>query len=146
MKISIIGASGFIGNALFQYLSKEMHVSSKVYGTYCNNPLTHFRHLDVTKPGQVKSYLTKLEPDYVLFLAGSKDVARCEDDPIFSYNINAAPISNFITTIKDNNLKTRILFFSTDYVFRSKCGNYEDTAKPIPQRPSRFQVVQNRVR
>ena len=132
MKISIIGASGFIGKSLYEYLSKELPAGSKITGTYYKNPHSHLRHLDITKGGRVKTYLIKTAPDYVIFLAGNKDVARCEADPVFSYEINAAPIHNLIHAIKDDNLKTRVLLFSTDYVFRGKCGNYEDTAKPIP--------------
>lgn len=132
MKISIIGASGFIGKSLFEYLSEEVPTGSKVTGTYCENPHSHLRHLDITKGGRVKTYLAKTVPDYVIFLAGSKDVTRCEADPTFSYEMNAAPIHHLIHAIRDNHLKTRVLLFSTDYVFRGKCGHYEDTAKPIP--------------
>ena len=65
-------------------------------------------------------------------LAGSKDIKKCEIDPLFSYQINTKPVENISQIIIKHNLDTKLLFFSTDYVFNGKCGRYKSTSDTGP--------------
>ena len=67
---------------------------------------------------------------FILLLAGSKDVKKCEQDYSFAYQLNTLPIESIINIIKQRNLNTKPIFFSTDYVFDGEEGNY--TTKDIP--------------
>jgi dTDP-4-dehydrorhamnose reductase len=132
MKISIIGASGFIGSHLHDYLTENLPLDFRTIGTYYSNPWRDLIFLDMTEKDQIEKYLLVSKPDYIIMLAGSKDVKKCEEDNSFSYNINTKPIQNIIQIIMKHGTKTKLIFFSTDYVFGGEHGQYKTDSKPNP--------------
>ena len=133
-KIAIIGASGFIGSGLFNYLNSIFPDHFLVNGTYFSNKKSdNFVRLDVTDIEQIEQYLLNEKPDFILLLAGSKDVKKCEQDYSFAYQMNTLPIEYTINIIKQHNLDSKLIFFSTDYVFAGDRGLYttKDTPNPL---------------
>lgn len=130
-KIVIIGASGFIGSALFNYLSQKLSSDYVVKGTYFSNKKAdELLYLDITDSEQIEQYLLIEKPDFILMLAGNKDVKKCEMDYSFAYQMNTQPVECIVDAIKKHELDTKLIFFSTDYVFDGEKGNY--TNKDIP--------------
>ena len=130
-KIVIIGASGFIGSTMFNYLSQKLSNDYVVKGTYFSNKRSNeLQYMDITDSKQIEHYLLMEKPDFILMLAGSKDVKKCEMDYSFAYKMNTQPVEFIIDTIKKHELDTEVIFFSTDYVFDGEKGNY--TTKDIP--------------
>lgn len=133
-KIAIIGASGFIGCGLFNYLNSIFPDHFLVNGTYFSNKKSdNFVRLDVTDIEQIEQYLLNEKTDFILLLAGSKDVKKCEQDYSFAYQMNTLPIEYTINIIKQHNLDSKLIFFSTDYVFAGDRGLYttKDTPNPL---------------
>lgn len=133
IKISIIGASGFIGYRLYRYLSKFDNF--KVKGTYnLNKKDSNFDRVNIANKNNLKDYLIKEKPDFILWIAGSKNVKECEKNYNFAYTINTKPIECLIDIINNNYkiIKPKILFFSADYVFDGDSGNYKDDDRPNP--------------
>jgi len=133
IKISIIGASSFIGYRLYRYLSNFDNF--KLKGTYnLNKKDSNFDRVDIMNKNNLKDYLIKEKPDFILWIAGSKNVKECEKNYNFAHSINTKPIKHLIDIINNNYkiIKPKILFFSTDYVFKGDSGEHKDNDRPNP--------------
>jgi len=131
-KISIIGASGFIGYRLYKYLIRFDNFEIK--GTYNLNKKSYLERVDITNKKSLQSYLLRETPDFILWIAGNKNIKGCEGDYNFAYNINTKPIEYLVDIINNNYeiIKPKILFFSADYVFDGDSGDYRDNDRPNP--------------
>ena len=130
-KISIIGASGFIGYRLYQYLIRFNNF--EVQGTYNFKKNLYLKKVDITNHKNLQNYLLQETPDFILWLSGCKDINKCENDYNFSYGINTKPIEDLVSILYQSKISTRVLFFSTNYVFEGIEGNYQDNAKQNPR-------------
>jgi len=125
IKISIIGASGFIGYRLYKYLVRFDNFEVK--GTYnLNKKNLYLEKVDITNNKSLQDYLLRETPDFILWPAGCKDIKKCEDDYNFSYGVNTKPIEDLVSIIYQSKISTKVLFFSTNYVFEGTYGNYKD--------------------
>ena len=132
-KILIIGASGFIGQALYRGLKTNLSEEYDITGTYCNTRTAPaLERLDVTKYNELEQFLLKLKPDFILLAAGNKNVLDCEKEFLRLYSLNTQPVESIITIISRNQLPSRVIYYSTDYVFDGKRGHYKDDDLPQP--------------
>jgi dTDP-4-dehydrorhamnose reductase len=132
-RILIIGASGFLGHAIFRYLQQDLSGHYEVTGTYCSSSPAHFlKKLDITSYAELERYLMETSPDFILLAAGNKNVQECEADYSRAYALNTQPVESIISIISRHKLSSRLLYFSTDYVFNGKTGQYRDTDLPSP--------------
>jgi dTDP-4-dehydrorhamnose reductase len=130
--VSIIGASGFIGAHLYNFLKNSDEYVIK--GTwYAHHRLEKFDSLDITDKVALKNYLETIKPDFIILLAGNKDVKDCEKNYEATYKINTQPMLDIIDIISECGLKTRMVYFSSDYVFNGQKGDYTDQDEPDPQ-------------
>jgi dTDP-4-dehydrorhamnose reductase len=123
-KILILGASGFIGSYLSAHLTNQ---GFTVIGTYKGHLRPNLIHLDLLDKNEVNGVLGKINPDVVILLSGTKDVARCEKDPSFAMDLNYQTVRNFVDSCVSNKKNPRLIFFSTDYVFDGLRGSYRTT-------------------
>ena len=122
MVIAIIGASGFIGNRIFQSLCSKN--TFKLIGTfYKHKEQPEFIYLDVTSKELIELFLVKYNPSLIFWIAGSKNLNKCENDWEYAYQINTQPIKDYYEIKRRLNLESRLVFFSTDYVFDGLHGN-----------------------
>lgn len=126
MRIMIIGASGFLGNALFHDFA-EIH---EVFGTYCHTPTHGLFFLDITDKASVERVLSTVQPDIVLQPAAQPWVDFCEQQPDASYKINVQGALHIIDWCSRH--QKRYLFLSTDYVFDGAHGPYKEDASCNP--------------
>lgn len=129
-RILILGASGFIGGYLQTTLSAR--VGRSVVGTCHSQLASGLVPLDVLDPVSFNRVMVDVRPDLVIFLAGSKNVERCEREPGYAIDINVQAVRNFLTACEHAEVKPATLFFSTDYVFDGLRGHYltGDTVGP----------------
>jgi dTDP-4-dehydrorhamnose reductase len=126
MVIAIIGASGFIGNRIFQSLCSNN--TFNLIGTfYKHKEQPEFIYLDVTSRELIEQFLVEYRPGLIFWIAGSKNLNECEDDWEYAFQINTQPIKDYYEIKRRLNLESRLVFFSTDYVFDGLQGNYKDT-------------------
>jgi len=131
--IVIIGASGFIGGSLYRNLKKNLCKDYTVRGTYhSSHTATGLVRLDITQFSELECFLSDISPDFILLAAGNKNLQQCEDDITRAYALNTQPVKSIINIVNKYQLSSRLLFFSTDYVFDGKYGNYRDTDIPNP--------------
>lgn len=129
MKALVIGASGLVGGALLRVLERS---GIEAAGTFWSCSLERASKLDVRDPGAVRSSLEAVRPD-VVFLAVNTPggVDYCEDHPDEVYALNVQGTENVVRAAAAYG--TKIIYYSTDYIFDGKTGPYseEDAASPI---------------
>ncbi len=131
--ILIIGASGFVGQALYKYLNQNFLEKYQITGTYYSASYADIlQKLDITSHEDLEKVILEIKPDYILLVAGNKNVQDCEDDFSRAYALNTKPVESLITIISQLKLSTRLIYLSTDYVFDGESGNYKDIDEPNP--------------
>jgi len=124
-KVSIIGASGFIGSRLLRHLAEVGRGRVEVTGTGFTRAGGGLARLDVTDRGALAAHLEQAF-DLVVLLAGTKDVARCEREPAWAEALNAEPVEEVLRLVRARGLGTRVVFLSSDHVFAGDRGQYRD--------------------
>lgn len=132
--VMIVGASSFIGSHLYSYLKTKLSDRYVVKGTYNTRQIfRELEHLDITNKKAVERFLLFYRPDYILWVAGLKDIKKCEENLELAYAINTRSVKNLISVIETHSLASRIIHFSSDYVFDGENGNFSETDKPNPK-------------
>jgi dTDP-4-dehydrorhamnose reductase len=129
MRILIIGASGLIGSNCLRYLGEQGH---DVLGTYYSYPAKDTIFLDTLNPENPQNAdLKGFSPDIILNCGALTHVDYCEHNPDESY---AKTVESHAHVLRwADELKARVVYISTDYVFDGVAGPYreEDAVNPI---------------
>jgi dTDP-4-dehydrorhamnose reductase len=126
MRVFIVGASGFVGRILFEYLSRE----HEAYGSFYSNPVERLIHLDMTDLKAVKEILTSLKPDVIIHPAANPNVEYCEEHPMETWQVNVEGSKNLIGIARE--IGAKFVYFSSDYVFDGANGPYSEDDVPNP--------------
>ena len=130
-KIIIIGASGFVGTHLYNYLS--LFNEYELIGTCHNQNKKELYFLDYSNKINFLETLQNVKPDIVIWSAGEKNMSRTENDT-FNIKENLEPIKTIVGWQKRENILTpKLLFLSSDYVFSGEKGNYKTKDIPNPK-------------
>ena len=113
---------------LFRSLNGRFTIKRTCFPEHCG----YLDYLDVTDIKQLRQYLLSVKPRFLILLAGTKDVKLCEKDYDFAYKLNTQPTKDIIKIIEKNRIETKLLFFSSDYVFDGEKGFYKTTDTPNP--------------
>ena len=120
--ILVTGASGQLGN--------EIRVSSKNYLGY-EFIFTDNDTLDITKEKDVKEFIAKNKPDWIVNCAAYNFVDKAETEFEKAMQINGSGVKNIAQTIKGT--ECRLIHISTDYVFDGKSNvPYNEYSLPNP--------------
>ena len=114
-RVLILGAFGMLGSDL-----------QKVF------PHAEFRghDLNITDGKRVTSLIQELKPWLVINAAAYTDVDGCEDNPDLAFAVNGESLAQ-IAQACDNN-GSRLIHYSSDYVFDGTETAYEENAIPHP--------------
>ena len=89
------------------------------------------KHLDITNPNSIKRFLKKNKPQSVLHLAGlSRPMTEHETNICKSINLNVIGTANLVNICSE--LKVKLIYFSTSYVYPGKKGNYKEYDAVLP--------------
>ncbi len=120
--ILVTGASGQLGS--------ELRVSSKNYFGY-EYIFTDNETLDVTIEKEVKDFISKNRPDWIINCASYNFVDKAESEPDIAMLVNAAGVKNIVAAIRGS--ECRLIHISTDYVFDGKSNvPYNEYSVPNP--------------
>ncbi|MFK8184735.1 MAG: NAD(P)-dependent oxidoreductase [Phormidesmis sp.] len=126
MKILITGATGAIGTKLCEYLRKLNHQVIPVGLTPRENIISADLRDEATVIQLFKSY----KPDLLIHLAALTNIRFCEQNKAASWAMNYS-ITELLTQACLKH-KTRILFFSSDYVFGKYNYLWKESDTPCP--------------
>jgi len=125
----IIGASGQIGWHLYRVLKSQ---NRSVAGTFRNHPVadSDFFRLDICNREQCHRIINELQPSHILLPASSTNVDYCENHPEEAYQTNVLGIENVLYAAQS--FGSKIVYFSTDYIFDGVLGPYDENSLPNP--------------
>lgn len=123
MRILILGASGFVGSALFAQLARDHEVLGTSRRGHGLVPL------DPADADAVRA-LVGDRFDLVVHTAGLVDLAAAQRDPDAAYAANVAPMPALLDAVDDAGAK--LVYLSTDNVFDGTREFYDETALRTP--------------
>ena len=118
-KIVVTGGSGRFGSILQKkYKSNKLIYPSK-------------EQLNILSSESVEKYLKKTNPKILIHLAGLSRPMRIHDNNISkSINLNIIGTANVVKIC--SKLRIKLIYFSTNYVYQGKKGNYKETDPVLP--------------
>ena len=118
-KIVITGGSGRFGSLIKQYSTKHrLYFPKKT-------------ELDILNEKKIKDYLDKIKPKILIHLAGlSRPMEIHEKQINKSINLNIIGTANITKYCYEKNIK--LIYFSTNYVYPGKLGNYNEKDSLLP--------------
>ena len=118
-KIVVTGGGGRFAQSLKKIKSKYKFI-------YPNK-----NSLNITKLNSIKKFLQKERPESVLHLAGlSRPMSLHDKDIKKSINLNIIGTANLVRICSE--LKIKLIYFSTSYVYPGKKGNYSEQDAVLP--------------
>lgn len=127
----VVGASGFLGSNLVQFLRKR----HKVIAAFNKNiiPLPGVTHTiyNLTDRDYMKRVFGLLKPDVIIYCAGLTDFMECARKPRVAEAVNtlgAVSLSSYA-----DNVPHRLIYISSSYVFDGKKGNYAEHDMTNPE-------------
>lgn len=128
--VIVVGASSFIGKAL--YHSLKSRPSLRVRGTYCHTQVSdELLRVDITSYEDIEKLVEQAE-EFLVWIAGCKDVRQCEEDRGWAESINFLPVKDLLKAIHQSRKHLKVLFISTDYVFDGQRGAYKANEAVCP--------------
>ena len=118
-KIVITGGSGRFGLIL-----KKLQTNHSLF--FPNSNI-----LNILDYNSITKYLKKTKPKILIHLAGLSRPMKIHDTEIIkSINLNIIGTSNITKACAENNIK--LIYFSTNYVYPGKKGNYSEKDSLLP--------------
>jgi dTDP-4-dehydrorhamnose reductase len=118
-KIVVTGGSGRFGSLLQKkYKSNKLLYPSK-------------EQLNILSTESVEKYLKKTNPKILIHLAGLSRPMKIHDNNISkSIDLNIIGTANIVKVC--SKLRVKLIYFSTNYVYQGKKGNYKETDPVLP--------------
>jgi dTDP-4-dehydrorhamnose reductase len=118
-KIVITGGNGRFGSIL-----KKTYKSNKLF-------YPKKSHLNILSTKSIEKYLTKTKPKILIHLAALSRPMNIHDNNISkSIDLNVIGTANIVKVC--SKLKIKLIYFSTNYVYQGKKGNYKETDPVLP--------------
>ena len=139
MRVMVVGASGFVGNVLYELFSNDW----KTYGSYHSSPVEGMVRLDMTDVAAVNDVIGAIRPDVIIHPAANPNVEYCEEHAEETRRINVEGSRNVVNAAKE--IGAKYVFFSSDYVFDGINGPYaeDDTPNPVSEYGKQKLEVEN---
>ncbi len=119
-KIIFTGGSGKFGKVFKKFFSNKSYIlypSSKIF--------------DITNIKKMEKFIKKTKPKFIVHAAAiSRPMELHEKNIINSINTNIIGTSNIVNICQKYNIK--LIYFSTNYVYPSKKGNYKEDNPVLP--------------
>ncbi len=129
-KAMIIGAAGFVGNYLIQYLSEEcgMEVSAtKLPHEKIENRNAHIYDLDILDKEAIVSLLFEIRPDYIFHLAAQSSVGIAWKNPCLTIDVNIKGSVNVMDAVRELFYRPRVLLIGSGEEY----GHIKENETPI---------------
>jgi GDP-4-dehydro-6-deoxy-D-mannose reductase len=104
-KILLVGGSGFVGT----------HLRLALEAKFC--VITTGRDVDVRRLDQLRSIISKMQPDLLVHLAAVTTLRESFTNPQDTYDINFMGTLNVLMALRETNFAGRMLFVSSSEVY-----------------------------
>jgi dTDP-4-dehydrorhamnose reductase len=125
MKILVIGGSGFLGSKIMDSLCGKF----SLIGTFHSRSSRYLIYFDLADRSLIKQVQETYQPDLVIHCGGITRPDLCETRKDIAWSVNVLGTVNLVSALGN----TKIIYFSSDYVFDGGRGNYaeDDTPNPV---------------
>ena len=112
------------GTGRFAKIFREIPIKEKIFFPNKNE-------LNIENLNSIKKYLKKVKPGYLIHTAAlSRPMDIHEKNITKSINTNIIGTANIVKACQKDNIK--LIYFSTNYVYPGKKGNYKETDPVLP--------------
>ncbi len=130
-KVLIVGGNGFVGSSLARSLSREFKVICTHRARVTSLPgVDYMQFGQFHEKDRCTNLVQTIEPEVVIYAAGSNDPARCEKDPSLTTLTHLTGPNHML--IASDYVKAKYIYLSSDWVFSGVEGNFSETDTPIP--------------
>ncbi|MEJ6476483.1 SDR family oxidoreductase [Pseudoalteromonas piscicida] len=124
--VMITGATGLLGRALCQELSRD----HEIIGCGFSRAVAPLHKLDLGNHTEVIEFLDTHTPDVLIHAAAERRPEQCEHDQEATLALNVAATEFLAAACKARHI--RFIFISTDYVFDGTSAPYAENAVTNP--------------
>lgn len=117
LKILMSGGAGLLGTTL-QKCNPSIIVPSR-------------EEMDVCNKASIDAALLKYKPDVFIHAAAFTSPPRCDENPMQALSTNIVGTSNAVLSAQAHDV--RLIYISTDYVFKGDTGMYAENDAVLPQ-------------
>ena len=112
------------GTGRFAKVFRKIPIKEKVF-------FPKKKELNIENLNSIKKYLKKVKPEYLIHTAAlSRPMDIHEKNITKSINTNIIGTANIVKACQKENIK--LIYFSTNYVYPGKKGNYKETDPILP--------------
>ena len=128
MKILIIGASGLVGKACYEFLYNKF--SNNVVGTYQTYKVNNLVYFNIFDSKSIEILYKNW--DVIIHTGALTNVDLCEIDEDLSFQQTVLATAEIIRILNVRNKNAKLIYLSTDYVFDGDDGPYAEISLPNP--------------
>jgi dTDP-4-dehydrorhamnose reductase len=112
------------GNGRFGLILQKKYKSNKLF--YPNK-----KKLNILSSKSIEKYLKNIKPKILIHLAGLSRPMKIHDNNVSkSIDLNIIGTANIVKVC--SKLRIKLIYFSTNYVYQGKKGNYKETDPVLP--------------
>ena len=131
MKLLVLGGSGLIGNALLKNSKNEFDILTTFYKNHISiKNVRSFQYSFPNDLNNLRELLEKEKPDVLVNTMGYSNIDFCELNKSDTEMLHVE-VTEKICKICEN-IGTKQIFISSDYVFDGERGNYSEDDVPNP--------------
>lgn len=131
MKLLVLGGSGLIGNALLKNSKNEFDILTTFYKNHISiKNVRSFQYSFPNDLNNLRELLEKEKPDVLVNTMGYSNIDFCELNKSDTEMLHVE-VTEKICKICEN-IGTKQIFLSSDYVFDGEKGNYSEDDVPNP--------------
>jgi len=133
LKIILFGANGFLGQKILdlasticsndQFIASDLTLESV-------STIFPKKEIDITNKREIRDFLFDQKPDLVILTSAITYVDKCEKERTKALNVNAIAPKNIANYCSE--IKSKLVFISTDFVFDGIKGDYTENDHPNP--------------
>lgn len=129
--ILVVGANGFIGSNLVNYLKKRHRVVAAFNKHIIRFPgVSHYMYL-LNDRDYMKRMIMIVKPDVIVYCAGINDFVECHKKPRVAEAVNSfGPV---VISAASDTVPHRFIYLSTAYVYDGRKGNFSEGDVVLPQ-------------
>ncbi len=131
MKLLVLGGSGLIGNALLKNYKNEFDILTTFYKNHISiKNVRSFQYSFPNDLNNLRELLEKEKPDVLVNTMGYSNINFCELNKSDTEMLHVE-VTEKICKLCEN-IGTKQIFLSSDYVFDGEKGNYSEDDVPNP--------------
>ncbi len=133
-RVLVVGSNGLLGQKITEFLIRgsahKVSLCSIEPTSVVQFQSADYQQLDITSKKDVKRVVHSVEPDVIINCAAMTNVDACETERELAWKLNTEGVEHLIDAARKGNSK--IIHFSTDYIFDGKSGPYDELSRPEP--------------